>query len=360
MPTPESFIHMAKPVIGKAERDAVNAVLDSGILAQGPVTAKLEESFASTCRSQHGIATSSGTTALHVALLAHGIGPGDEVITTPFTFIATANAILHVGATPVFVDIEEETFNIDPSKIEAAISPKTKAILPVHIYGHPCDMDAILAIAEAHNLIVIEDACQAIGASYNGTPTGGFATGCFSMYATKNIMSGEGGMITTNDEAFADKCRLLRNHGMKERNKHEILGYNFRLNDLCSSIGLAQMGQLADFHAKRTANAEYFSANITSVEAPIVKDGYIHAWHQYAVLLDDRDAAAETLKEAGVGSSNFYPKSLTKHPHIREAIGTPPDLPVTDRISSQVLCIPVHPSLSEEDRERIVTAVNSL
>lgn len=199
------MIPIAKPLIGEEEKQAVLAVLDSGMLAQGPRVAEFEEAFAAFCGVKHAIATSSGTTALHVALLAHGIGPGDEVITTPFTFIASANAVLYVGARPVFVDIDPATFNLDPAQIEAAITPRTKALLPVHLYGLLCDMPTITALAEKYGLAVIEDACQAHGAAINGQRAGSFGTGCFSFYPTKNITTAEGGMITTNDDNVAER-----------------------------------------------------------------------------------------------------------------------------------------------------------
>jgi len=202
------MIPISKPYIGEEEKQLVMEVLNSGMLAQGPKVAALEKRFAELSNVKHAIATSSGTTALHIALLAHGIGPGDEVITTPFTFIASASSVLFTGATPVFVDVDENTFNIDPALIEAAITPRTKAILPVHLYGYVCDMDAIQAIAEKHNLVIIEDACQAVGATYKQQVAGSFGTGTFSLYATKNVMSGEGGMITTNDDAFAENVNF--------------------------------------------------------------------------------------------------------------------------------------------------------
>ena len=309
------MIPISKPFIGEAEKKAVLDVLDSGMLAQGPRTAKLEERFAQLCGVKHAIATTSGTTALHVALLANGIGPGDEVITTPFTFIASVNTILFAGARPVFVDIDEATFNIDPAQIEKAVTPRTKALLPVHLYGYVCDMDALQAIADRHGLKIIEDACQAVGATYRGRAAGSFGTGCFSLYATKNVMSGEGGMITTNDDALAEKCRMLRNHGMKRRYYHDMLGFNFRMTDLCAAIGLAQMDRLVDFTAKRRANAAFLNSKIESVITPTVKDGYSHVWHQYTIRVDgvrNRDAAAKQLNDAGVGTGIFSQRVLVR------------------------------------------------
>ena len=216
------MIPVSKPYIGEEEKQAVMAVLDSGMIVQGPRVAEFEKQFAAVCGTKYAVATSSGTTALHLAMLAHGIGPGDEVITTPFTFIASVNSILYAGATPVLVDIEEDTFNIDPQAVEKAITPRTKAILCVHLFGHLCDMDALQAIADKHGLVIIEDACQSVGGLYKGKAAGSFGTGTFSLYATKNVMSVEGGMITTNDDHIADQCRLLRSHGMRRRYYYDM------------------------------------------------------------------------------------------------------------------------------------------
>ena len=356
------MIPIAKPQIGEAEKAAVLEVLESGMLVQGLQVARLEERFAQVCETRHAVATSSGTTALHIALLAHNIGPDDEVITTPFTFIATVNAILFVGAKPVFVDIEEDTFNINPALIEAAVTPRTRAIIPVHLYGHPCNMDAVMDIARRHDLVVVEDAAQAIGATYKGKLAGSFGTGCFSLYATKNVMAGEGGMITTDDEALAERCRMLRSHGMRRRYHYEFLGYNFRLTDLHAAIGLAQMGRLEGFTARRRANAAYLSAHITSVVTPRVREGYEHVWHQYTVRVDggrDRDAAVQQLREAGVGTGIFYPVPAHQHDYMRDVVGEM-SLPVAERLAREVLSLPVHPGLGQADLEQIVKAVNGL
>jgi perosamine synthetase len=330
---------------------------------QGPRTARLEEKFAAACGVKHAVATSSGTTALHVALLAHGIGEGDEVITTPFTFIASANSILYVGARPVFVDVEVETFNINPALIEAAITPKTRAILPVHLYGYPCDMDAIMDIARRRNLMVIEDAAQAIGAEYKGRRAGSFGTGCFSLYATKNVMSGEGGMITTNDDDLAQLCRMIRSHGMQRRYYHDMLGYNFRMTDLHAAIGLAQMDRLDEFTAQRRANAEYLNERITSVVTPKVRPGYNHVWHQYTIRVDrdrDRDAAVKQLNDAGVGTGIFYPVPANKQAHLVKMGLGDVSLPVAECLAEEVISLPVHPQLSRADLETIVAEVNKL
>ncbi len=356
------MISISKPFIGDAEKQAVLEVLESGMLVQGPRAAKLEEKFAALCGTSQAIATTSGTTALHVALLAHGIGAGDEVITTPFTFMASVNCILYVGAKPVFVDIEEDTFNINPALIEAVITPKTKAILPVHLYGYPCDMDALMAIAKKHNLMIIEDACQAVGATYRGKMVGSFGTGCFSLYATKNIMSGEGGMITTNDETLAQSCKMIRNHGMQRRYYHDMLGYNFRMTDLLAAIGLVQIERLAEFTERRKANAVYFNAHLNSVKIPTVRPGYGHVWHQYTIRVDggrNRDAAVKKLNDAGIGTGVFYPIPANKQAHLVGEYGNIV-LPMTERLVNEVISLPVHPQLSQADLETIVDQVNKL
>jgi perosamine synthetase len=356
------MIPISKPTIGEAEKQAVMEVLDSGMLAQGPRTAKFEERFAQVCGVEHAIATSSGTTALHIALVANGIGAGDEVITTPFTFIASANSILFTGAKPVFVDIDPETFNIDPEQVAKAVTPRTKAIMPVHLYGYMCDMGALQAIADRHGLKIIEDACQAIGAKYHDQPAGSIGTGCFSLYATKNVMAGEGGMITTNDNAVAEQCRMLRNHGMKRRYYHDSVGFNFRTTDLCAAIGLAQLDRLEGFTAKRRANADYYNAKIDSVITPKAKAGYEHVWHQYTIRLDrgrDRDVAVKQLNDAGVGTGIFYPVPAHQQGYMREIVGEV-KLPVAEQLAREVISLPVHPQLNQTDLDAVVAAVNQL
>ena len=356
------MIYVSKPYIGDEEKKYVMEVLESGMLAQGPKVAALEEKFANLCGVKHAIATSSGTTALHIALLAHGIGPGDEVITTPFTFIASANSILFTGAKPVFVDIEEDTFNIDPEQIEQVITPKTKAILPVHLYGYVCDMKAIGEIAEKHNLVIIEDACQAVGAEFQGQVAGSFGTGTFSLYATKNIMSGEGGMITTDDDHIAEQCKLLRSHGMQVRYYHDMLGYNFRMSDLHAAIGLAQFDRLESFTEKRQYNAQFLNDHLKTVVTPKVKPGYKHVWHQYTIRIDgerDRDAAIGTLTQAGIGTGVFYPVPVHKQGYIKDLLGEQ-SFPVSEMLAKEVISLPVHPQVSQADLDTIVREVNKL
>jgi perosamine synthetase len=354
------MIHMAKPQIGAEEKQAVMEVLDSGIIAQGPRTKAFEEGFAQMCGVRHAVATSSGTTALHVAMLAHGIGSGDEVITSAFTFIASANSVLYAGAKPVFVDIDPRTFNLDVNQIEAAITPRTKAILPVHLYGLACDMDPILSLAEKHGLVVIEDACQSHGATYKGKKVGSFGTGTFSLYPTKNMTSGEGGMITTNDPVIDEKCRVIRQHGMRVRYYHDELGFNFRMTDIHAAIGLAQLHKLEQFNAKRQANAKFLSENLKGVVTPYVPEGLTHVFHQYTIRVPDgkRDALRAHLQEKGVGSEVYYPVPIHKQNFYVKELGYNQSLPETEKAATEVLSLPVHAGLTPADLETIVAAVN--
>lgn len=357
-------IPISQPLIDQEDKEAVLAVLDSGMLAQGQQTALLEEKFAEICGTTYAVATSSGTTALHLALLAHGIGPGDEVITTPFTFIATINSILFTGARPVFVDIEEDTFNLNPHQIKNAISARTKAILPVHLYGHPCEMKTILKIATEHNLIVIEDAAQAVGAQYHNRPTGSFGTGCFSLYATKNITSAEGGVITTDDPAIAEHCRLLRNHGSRRRYQHRMLGYNFRISDVHAALGVAQTRKLPTLASQRHQNAEYLNQNLTGAITPTTRTGCRHAWHQYTIRIEEglerRNQIKQQLQEAGINTGIFYPTPAHQHAYLKKFGVNRYHLPIAERLANEVLSLPVHPKLSRLDLEKIVREVNRL
>jgi len=310
------LINIAKPLIGTEEKKAVLEVLESGIIAQGPRVKAFEEAFTDMCGVRYAIAASSGTTALHTALLASEIGEGDEVITSPFTFIASANSILYSGAHCVFVDIDPRTFNLDPKAIEPAITQNTRAIMPIHLFGLSCDMDPIVEIAEMYGLSIIEDACQSHGASYGGRKVGSFGTGVFSLYPTKNITSAEGGMITTDDEGIAERCRMLRQHGMRTRYLHEQLGYNYRMSDLHAAIGLEQLKKLAGFNRARQENARYLSANLVGVVTPFVPDGRQHVFHQYTICVPDgkRDTLRAHLFDNGIGCEVYYPRPVHKQP----------------------------------------------
>jgi perosamine synthetase len=356
-----NVIYIARPQIGTEEKQAVLEVLDSGMIAQGPRVKAFEEAFAEMCGVKYAVATSSGTTALHAALLAHGIGQGDEVITSPFTFIASANSVLFTGARPVFVDIDPVTFNIDPTQIETAITPKTKAIMPVHLFGLICNMEPILEIAAQHNLIVIEDACQAHGAEYKGRRAGSFGTGTFSLYPTKNMTSAEGGMITTDDDAIAESCRVIRQHGMRRRYYHDELGFNFRMTDVHAAIGLAQLGKLERFNETRIANAHYLTEHLKGVFTPTVPEGYRHVFHQYTIRMhsERRDDMIEHLKANGVGSSIYYPVPIHQQSLYTNELGYDVNMPEAEKAAREVISLPVHPALSQVDLESIVQAVNN-
>lgn len=354
------MIHIAKPQIGPEEKQAVMEVLDSGIIAQGPRVKAFEDAFAKMCGVSFAIATTSGTTALHTAMLALGIGEGDEVITSPFTFIASANSIIFTGARPVFVDIDPETFNMEPSLIEAAITPHTKAILPIHLFGLTCDMDAIMSIASTHRLQVLEDACQSHAATYKGRRAGSFGVGTFSFYPTKNMTSAEGGMITTNDAEITAKCRVIRQHGMLRRYYHDELGFNFRMTDVHAAIGLEQLKKLERFNRARQQNAHYLSQNLKGVIIPSMSEGYEHVFHQYTIRVPDgrRDNLQNYLKEHGVGSEIYYPVPVHKQSFYMKKLIYEISLPDAERTAREVLSLPVHPSLSREDLETIITSVN--
>jgi perosamine synthetase len=358
------MIPIAKPVIGDDEITAVTAVLKSGILAQGTKVRKFEEAFAAFVGTKYAVAVNSGTAALHIALLTHGIGAGDEVITSPFTFIASANSILFTGARPVFADIEEETFDIAPARVQEKITSRTKAIMPVHLYGQPCDMTRLLKIAREHRLVVIEDACQAHGAEYEGKKVGSFGTGCFSFYPTKNMTTGEGGIITTDDSDIAQKARMIRSHGERQRYLHEILGYNYRMTDIAAAVGLCQLTKLEEFNSKRIANAEFLTARLSAVKGlvpPGVKPNVRHVFHQYTVRITQgfgvsRDELKKKLMDKGVGSEIYYPLPVHKQPFYRD-LGYDDRLPNAERATEEVLSLPVHPSLTREDLESIVRAI---
>jgi perosamine synthetase len=355
------MIPIANPLMGPEEKQGVLEVLDSGMLAQGPKVQALERAFADYCGVKYAVATSSGTTALHTALLANSIGEGDDVITSPFTFISSANAILFTRARPVFADIDPVTFNIDPAQIEQTITSRTRAIMPVHLFGLTADMGAIMRIAEEHNLTVIEDSCQAHGAEYGSQRAGSFGTGCFSFYPTKNMTTAEGGMITTDDGELAEKCRSIRQHGMHRRYYHDELGYNFRMSDVHAAIGLAQFQKLEKFNEARIANARYLSEHLEGVVTPTVPDGYRHVFHQYTIRLPvgHRDALAKHLEANAIGYGIYYPVPVHRQTFYRETLGYDVSMPQAERAAASVLSLPVHPALSHEDLESIVNVVNA-
>ena len=353
------MIPIARPVMGEDEKQRVWEAMTSGSLAQGPRVRELEDQFATFIGAGHAVAASSGTTALHLALLAYGIGPGDEVITVPFTFIASANSVLYTGARPVFVDVTERDFGIDPALIEAAVTERTKAILPVSLYGQPAEMEAVTEIAERHGLAVVEDACQAHGAAIGKRRSGTWGAGTFSFYPTKNMTTGEGGMITTDDGELAERARLLREHGMKVRYHHDLLGYNFRMTDIAAAIGLAQLPKLPANNDRRRAIAARYDAELRGVITPQVRPGVTHVYHQYTLRVNERDAFAEALKASGVGSAVYYPIPVHRQkPYLALGYGRE-SMPVTGLLSAQVLSIPVHPSLTDDEVTAVIDAVNA-
>ncbi len=354
-----SMIPAAKPLIGAEEREAVDRVLQSGMLAQGPEVAAFESEFSAIVGNRHCIAVNSGTSGLHMALEALGLDTGDEVIVPSFTFAATANSVALTGATPVFVDIDPRTFNIDPKAIEAAITPKTKAIQPVHLYGQTAAMKEIMDIARRHNLLVVEDAAQAHMASLDGTPAGAFGdAGVFSFYPTKNMTSGEGGMITTANDETARQSRLLRNQGMEKRYENEIVGFNTRMTDIHAAIGRVQLRKLSKWTEQRRANAKFFDEHLKDVVVPYVAPGAFHVYHQYTIRVvgHDRDAFGAEMTKRGVGNGVYYPIPVHRLPSFGHTF----DLPNTTSAANEVLSIPVYPTLSESDLEKIVSVINAI
>ena len=350
------IIPAAKPEIGKAERKAVDRVMRSGLLAQGAEVANFEKEFSKYVEDRECVAVNSGTSALHVALLTLGIGKGDEVIVPSFTFAATANSVALTGATPVFVDINPQTFCIDPLEIASAITVKTKAIQVVHLYGLPANMPEIMKIARKYKLLVVEDAAQAHLANIGGKPVGAFGdAAAFSFYPTKNMTSGEGGMIVYKDSSAARIARLYRNQGMEKRYENEIVGYNLRMTDIHAAIGRVQLSNLTEKTRQRQVNAAYLSENLSSsVGVPFIPAGYSHVFHQYTVKIPgDRDSFATKLNESGVGSGVYYPTPV----HLLPAFAKRKNLPNTSNACKQVLSIPVHPALTKKDLKKIVNAV---
>lgn len=353
------MIPISRPLIEDEEKNAVLAALSSGQLAQGPRVREFEEKFAEWCGAKYGIATTSGTTALQVAMLAHGIGADDEVITTSFSFIASANCALYVQAKPVFADIEPTYFTLDPAEVERRITPRTRAIVVVHLFGQACDMAALSQIAAAHNLVIIEDACQAHGAKFNGQMVGHWGTACYSFYPTKNMTTIEGGMITTNDPQVAERAKLIREHGSPKRYLHESLGYNFRMTDPQAAVGIVQLRKLPGWNERRQANAAYLTEKLSQIEGiatPPVRSGAEHVFHQYTIRVPGRAALIERLTQAGIGFGVYYPLPIHQQPLYRQ-LGYQDRLPNTEAAAEQVLSLPVHPSLAQADLDRIVEVI---
>ncbi len=355
-------IPLAKVVLGPAEERAALGVMRSGELSGGEHVAELERCFAETHDAQHAVAVCNGTVALVAALRAHDVGPGDEVITSPLTFAATLNAILEVGATARFADVTED-LTLDPSAVAAMITPRTKALIPVHLYGLPAAMDELTALASRRGLVLIEDAAQAHGARSGGRPVGSWDTAAFSLYATKNVTCGEGGVITTNDGAIAERLRLLRNQGMRSRYDYALPGYNYRLTDLQAAIAVVQLRRLNTINEQRTRNAARLSCGLSGIPGlvlPSMPDGRQSVWHQYTVRLTaearmDRDQLSKWLEAANIDSRSYYPKLVHDYPCYANHPGVARDVtPQAGAAVGQVLSLPVHPALTDSDLSRIV------
>jgi dTDP-4-amino-4,6-dideoxygalactose transaminase len=353
------MIPPAKPIFGDDERAAVDRVIASGMVAQGPEVAAFEQEFADqVVGGRRCVAVNSGTSGQHLGLLACGLSAGDEVIVPSFTFAATANSVALTGATPVFVDIEPDYFCLDPRAVEAAVTPRTKGIMPVHLYGHPADMTQLAAIADRHGLEIYEDAAQAHAATWQGRPVGTFGTfAMFSLYPTKNMTSIEGGMVACDGE-IARLVRLLRNQGMEKQYENEVVGLNNRMTDVHAAVGRVQLTKLAGWTETRRRNAAFLDANLQGVVVPPVHPDATHVYHQYTIrVTDDRDGFRQALAdEHGVGSGVYYPIPNHRLPSFRLDL----DLPETERAAREVISLPVHPSLTQADLEQIVHAVNTV
>ena len=356
------MIPAAKPIIGDEEREAVDRVLRSGMLAQGPEVAAFEAEFSEYVGGRHCVAMNSGTSALHLGFIAAGINPGDEVIVPSFSFAATANSVVLAGGVPIFADIDPKTFNMDPDHVETLITSKTKAIMPVHLYGHIAAMDRYEEISAKYGVKIIEDAAQGHLASLNGRNSGEFGlVASFSFYPTKNMTAGEGGMVVTDDADIARTLRLLRNQGQEIRYKNEIIGFNTRMTDIHAAIGRVQLRKLPGWTKTRQDNAAYLDAHLKGVVVPYLAPNTTHSYHQYTIRIpggsaEKRDAFMAGLTERGVGSGGYYPTPIHRLPSFDLTI----DLPETELVIKECLSLPVHPSLSQADLETIVTAVNEV
>ncbi len=353
--------------VTKKEMDAaVLRVLEHGKFILGPEVKELEEKIAQLCHVKYGCGVASGTDALLLALRACGVGPGDEVITTDFSFFASAGVVSRLGATPVFVDIEPDTYNMDPMLIKKAITPKTKVIMPVHLFGQVADMDPIMAIAKKHNLKVVEDAAQAIGAEYKGKPAGSMGDyGCFSFYPSKNLgAGGDGGMIVTNDAANYDLIDILRVHGAKPKYYHKLVGYNSRLATIQAAILLAKLPYLRRWSEKRIEHAKIYDkafAGLSGIVTPKVKEySSFHIFNQYTIAVKNREEVMRKLKEASIGFDIYYPVPF----HVQECFGSlgykPNEFPVSRKAADEVLSIPIFPELTDREMQEVIAVVTGI
>jgi len=367
-------IPLAQPDLTDLERQYVDAVMHSSQLAQGPWRARFEALMAKRCGTAHAVATNSGTAALHCILAALDLGPGDEVITTPFSFVASANVMLYVGATPRFVDIDPVTYNLDPDRVEAALTPATRALLAVDVFGLPADWPALTRLADAHDLLLIDDACEALGAQIKGTLTGrwGAAAG-FGFYPNKQITTGEGGCITTDDAMLAQRCRSLRNQGRADDGamRHTHLGFNYRMSELAAAVGCAQLERLPDLLDRRTAVAHRYHDALAPLESdihrpPLSTDDVHRSWFVYVIRLRDhfaddaRDQLMAALRERGIGCAPYFP-AIHLQPYYRDRFGYAPGaFPVCEAVAARTLALPFHPGLTADEVERVVAALQSV
>ena len=364
----EQMIPISTVRTGAAEEELVLQVLRSGMLAQGPMVERLESTFADWIGVEHAVAVNNGTTALVASLQALEISPGDEVITSPFTFVATLNAILEAGATARFADISLDDFALNAEQLPSLINERTRVVMPVHLYGQAADMPAIVATIGESPIALVEDAAQAHGATVGGRSAGTFGIGCFSLYATKNFTTGEGGIITTSDDAIADRLRLLRNQGMRARYQYEMAGHNYRLTDLQAAVGIPQLERAEEISSARRHNAAVLTEGLSGIEGlvtPVTKPGRDHVFHQYTVRVTDearvtRDELLDQLLQSGIGSGIYYPKAVYDYDCYRNhpSVGSDPT-PNAETAALQVLSLPVHPYLSSGDLERIIDGVRS-
>ncbi|MFC1771373.1 DegT/DnrJ/EryC1/StrS family aminotransferase [Candidatus Margulisiibacteriota bacterium] len=348
---------------------AIKEVFESKRFIMGPKITQLEEEIAKYCHCKHAIGVSSGTDALVISLMALGIGPGDEVITTPFTFFATAGSISRVGATPVFVDIDPETYNISPDLIEQKITSKTKAIMPVHLFGQMADMDKIMALAKKHELSVIEDAAQAIGCNYKSASDSQVKwagsvgdVGCFSFFPSKNLgCCGDGGIVTTNDDVLAEKLRILRVHGSKPKYYHHVIGGNFRLDPLQAAVLLVKLPYLEEQHQKRQANASFYTQQLKDqVKTPFIKEGYRMIYNQYVIRSENREEIQEALNNNKVGNAVYYPVPLHLQPCFKYLGYSNGDCPESEKAAAEVVAIPIYAELTDEQKGYVVEVVKAV
>jgi perosamine synthetase len=361
-------IPIAKPLLEREEEDAIKQVLRSGMLVQGKQVKAFEDAFADYIGVEHAVAVTNGTIGLDLALKALKLDPGDEVIVPAFSFIATSNCVLFQGAKPVFADIDQKTFNIDPADVNEKVTAKTKALIPVHLFGQPAKMDELKEIAQDHEIYVIEDAAQSHGAEYKKQKTGSLGDiGCFSFYATKNMTTGEGGMITTNNSELARTVRLLRHHGQTEKYHHTMIGYNYRMTELSAAIGIVQLKKLEGLNEKRIKNAEKLNQGIEKIRGltpPYVEEYAKHVFYQYVVRVEDdypleRNKLADHLEEKRIGTAVHYPMPIYKQPAYRKRGFDKTSCPVTEESCRRVLSLPVHPAVNEKDIQYITARLHT-